>query len=296
MRRKVSSGKELVGAVSKSSKKQSSGNSRARFVSPLRYPGGKQKAVKQIFDLVPLSCSEYREPMVGGGSIFLYARSLDMAESYWINDQFNELVAFWKSNQDPEINARLMKELEELRKSFDNADQIKRYFLAKRAERIDDQYKQAFLFFFFNRVTFSGTTRAGGFSSQASQSRFTKSSIEKLKCLPEALKQTVVTQGDFEPVIKKPGKDVFIFLDPPYYNAKKLYGKNGALHAFDHERLSDCLKDSGHKFLMTYDDSKEIRDLYKWANISEWTLQYGMNNCSKNHTSKVGDEIFIRNY
>ena len=37
--------------------------------SPLRYPGGKSRAIKQILPIVP-SFDEYREPMVGGGSVF----------------------------------------------------------------------------------------------------------------------------------------------------------------------------------------------------------------------------------
>jgi DNA adenine methylase len=152
------------------------------------------------------------------------------------------------------------------------------------------------LFFFFNRVTFSGTTRAGGFSSQASLNRFTASAIERLTMLPEALQGTTITRGDFEKVILAPGDDVFIFLDPPYFTAKKLYGRNGSLHSFDHGRLAHVLKNTDHKFLITYDDCEDIRKLYGWANIQEWQLQYGMNNCNEKNTSKLGSELFISNY
>lgn len=41
--------------------------------SPLRFPGGKSRGLKQIIPLIP-DFEEYREPMVGGGSIFLYLR------------------------------------------------------------------------------------------------------------------------------------------------------------------------------------------------------------------------------
>lgn len=267
-----------------------------RYRSPLRYPGGKQKAVEQIFQMMPSSAAEYREPLVGGGSVYLQAKSIGFAKKYWINDKFSELIAFWKTVQDPMLCQRLRRELEELRCGFLSADEIKKYFLTARDEQPIDRYRQAFLFFFFNRVTFSGTTRAGGFSRAASLRRFTASSIERLARLPQALAGTQITNVDVEKVIRKAGKDVFIFLDPPYYTASKLYGQGGSLHAFDHEGLASCLKSSPHKFLITYDDCHEIRQLYSWAEIKPWSLQYGMNNCNLRRQSKVGAELFIYNY
>lgn len=234
--------------------------------------------------------------MVGGGSVFCHARSVGLAQTYWINDKFKELVSFWQTAKDPATCERLADDLERLRASFQSAEQIKEYFLRAREEVPDSAFREAFLFFFFNRVTFSGTTRAGGFSSAASLLRFTASSIERLRPLPAALDGVRITNEDFENVITAPGDDVFIFLDPPYFTATRLYGKNGSLHEFEHERLAEVLRKSPHRFLITYDDCAEIRQLYAWANISDWRLQYGMNNCNSENLSKVGAELFIRNY
>jgi DNA adenine methylase len=269
-----------------------------RFRSPLRYPGGKQRAIEQIARLFPESAREYREPLVGGGSVFFHARSSNFAEKYWINDKFSELFAFWRAVQDEETCARLMRDLEMLRLSFGNdPEKIKKYFLQARAEKTADRYRAALLFFFFNRVTFSGTTRAGGFSSAASLRRFTASSIERLAPLPQALADVQITNLDFEDVILKPGRGVFIFLDPPYFKASRLYGRGGILHDFDHVRLARILKAlPKHRFLITYDDCPEIRKLYRWANIQDWQLQYGMNNCNLKKESKIGSELFISNY
>ena len=79
-----------------------------------------------------------------------------------------------------------MTELLELHSGFIGSDEIKDYFLKAREESYISKFREAFLFFFFNRVTFSGTTRAGGFSSAASLQRFTRSSIFRLSVLPEA--------------------------------------------------------------------------------------------------------------
>lgn len=245
---------------------------------------------------MPKNATEYREPFVGGGSVYFYARSTAFAKSYWINDKFKELVSFWRAVQNPETCKQIQIELEEMRSRFSSSDEIKEFFITARKEEDLCEYREALLFFFFNRVTFSGTTRAGGFSKLASERRFTASSIERLTPMPNALRDTEITNLGFEKVIQKPGKDVFIFLDPPYFTASKLYGLGGSLHEFDHELLADCLRRSDHKFLITYDDCKEIRSLYDFAKIQSWSLQYGMNNCNANHTSKVGSEIFISNY
>lgn len=234
--------------------------------------------------------------MVGGGSVFFHARSINFAKSYWINDKFKELVSFWRAVQDRAQCARLIAELEALRRSFASAEEIKEFFLKAREESPTDLYREALLFFFFNRVTFSGTTRAGGFSASASLRRFTESSIERLRPMADALADVRITNDDFTEIIRKPGKNVFLFLDPPYYTASRLYGRNGSLHEFNHEQLAALLRNSKHHFLITYDDCDEIRRLYKWAKISRWQLQYGMNNCNADNLSKVGSEVFIRNY
>lgn len=266
------------------------------FRSPLRYPGGKQRAIENIAKMLPKSAEEFREPMVGGASVFFYARSTGLAKTYWINDKFKELVSFWKTVQDPTTCKRLVRDLEKLRSSFGSADEIKEYFLQSRKEVPKTVYREALLFFFFNRVTFSGTTRAGGFSASASLRRFTASSVDRLIPLPEALEDVTITNLDVDELIRHPGKDVFVFLDPPYFTATRLYGKNGSLHDFDHERLANLLKKTKHRFLITYDDCDEIRDLYSWANVKNWQLQYGMNNCNAQNLSKIGSELFIYNY
>ena len=39
------------------------------YKTPLRYPGGKSKAIKTLSQWYPKIISEYREPFIGGGSI-----------------------------------------------------------------------------------------------------------------------------------------------------------------------------------------------------------------------------------
>ncbi len=107
-----------------------------------------------------------------------------------------------------------------------------------------------------------------------------------------------ITNLDFEEVIKEKGKDVFIFLDPPYYSATKsaLYGKNGDMHKkFDHSRFAETMQSCKHKWLITYDDCEHIRELFKFANVMSWNLTYGMRNVTDS-SDQNGKELFISNY
>jgi DNA adenine methylase len=154
-------------------------------------------------------------------------------------------------------------------------------------------------FFVLNRITFSGTIESGGFSLESFYQRFTHSSIDRLEKLETILTADIkITNLDYSQILNMDGNDVFIFLDPPYFKAEKskLYGKRGNLHTgFDHLRFAEILKECPHQWLITYDDSPEIRDNFHWANILEWELQYGMNNYKQKKAEK-GKELFISNY
>ena len=66
--------------------------------SPLRYPGGKSRAVDLISTLVP-KFDEFREPFLGGGSIFIYLKQKFPNKTFWVNDLYLELFKFWEMSQ-----------------------------------------------------------------------------------------------------------------------------------------------------------------------------------------------------
>src|SRR6185436_19224268 len=128
--------------------------------------------------------------------------------------------------------------------------------------------------------SFSGTVDSGGYSEHAFQARFTHSSIKRLLSLEPLLQNVTITHLDYRSVIHESGEDTFVFLDPPYLAATKsrLYGRNGSLHtAFDHAEFAEEMMHCPHKWLITYDNSPEIRSNFTASNIYEWELQYGMN-------------------
>ena len=262
--------------------------------SPLRYPGGKSRAIKKILPLIPKDYKEFREPFVGGGSIFLAAKQ-EISEDalYVISDLNYDLYCFWKEAQ--ENMDGLVKEIELIKEGF--KDGRKLYHKLIEIEKMTD-FERAVRFFVLNRITFSGTVDSGGYSEDAFQNRFTKSSIERLKLLSKPLEGVNVYHGDYEDFVFQEGEDVFIFLDPPYLrqSKSKLYGKNGDLHtSFDHKKLANNMKNCKHKWLITLDDTPEIWEMFSFAYIYEWELQYGMNNYKKKNAKK-GKELFISNY
>ncbi|MCK6604594.1 MAG: DNA adenine methylase [Ignavibacteriaceae bacterium] len=263
------------------------------FKSPLRYPGGKSKAIPQIMPLVPYF-EEFREPFVGGGSVFIQLSQVHHSKLFWINDLYEPLYLFWSFCQTN--TQQLISQILEWKQEFAEGKELYTFLLENRNEF--DALKKAAAFFVFNRITFSGTTESGGYSEAAFKGRFTDSSIERVKSLSVLLNCVKITNLDYEYVVKSPGENVFIFLDPPYFSATKsaLYGKNGQLHkTFDHQRFANVMKDVKHKWLITYDDSDYIRDLFSFANIQPWDITYGMRNVSKNSNQK-GKELFISNF
>ena len=271
--------------------------------SPLRYPGGKSRALKQILPHIPVNISEFREPFVGGGSVFFAIRSLFASgiQSYWINDLNYDLYCFWKQTRDN--GSSLVEALTDTHANTTNGRTLfeelttSKDLLNQDREQLSE-FERAVRFFVLNRITFSGVVDSGGYSQSAYEKRFTNSSIERVKKVCSYLSGVKITNEDYTQVLFHDGDDVFIFLDPPYWKAteSKLYGVRGELHtAFDHVQFAENMSKCRHKWLITYDDSPVIRELFNFADIHEWTLQYGLNNYRKT-TAARGNELFIKNY
>ncbi len=264
--------------------------------SPLRYPGGKSKAINSILPHIPVNIKEFREPFIGGGSVFLAVKQTYslLTSNYWINDLNYDLYCFWKYAQNR--NQALVNKIGQVKADFLEGKELYHYFTQN--SNLNTEFERAVRFFILNRITFSGVVDSGGYSQTAFEQRFTLSSIERLSQLEEILRDVKITHGDYNLLLQESGEDVFIFLDPPYWKAtkSKLYGVRGNLHTeFDHEQFAKNLQNCPHRWLITYDDSPKIRELFSFATILEWELQYGMNNYKQNSAAK-GQELLIKNY
>lgn len=232
---------------------------------------------------------------MGGGSFFIYLKQKYPNLKIWINDLNSELYLFWKYTQiDAEELAREVLKIKRRRKNG------KRLFfeLLKVDVKSLTEFERAMRFFVLNRITFSGVVESGGYSQLAFEARFTESSIERLAQMGKIMEGVRITQLDYRGLLTSGGREVFTYLDPPYFATTKsnLYGKKGILHkSFSHTRFAEDMKKCRHTWLITYDDVSNIRENFSSANISEWELQYGMNNYKQSKAEK-GSELFITNY
>lgn len=267
--------------------------------SPLRYPGGKSRAVSKIVKFLPKDILEYREPFVGGGSLFIYMKQKYPDIKIKINDKNKDVYCFWKVVRDN--NDNLIKGIKEIKKNCKDGRELF-YNLRDqlRYNKISD-FERAVNFFILNRISFSGLTTSGGYSKEAFKKRFTSSSIQRVEMLKEIMKDVIITHGDYSNLLNGIKEDVLIYLDPPYFSSEKskLYGKNGDLHSnFDHQTFKENVLACKHNILITYDNSNLIKKMYKEIkdfNLFPLNFQYGMNNICKGRIPK-SKEIVIINY
>lgn len=266
------------------------------YLSPLRYPGSKGKVLNLILPYINQAkkyCTEYREPFIGGGSIFLNSPGW---EEYWINDIDINISTFFLVVRDkPEI---LCKMINEVQPTIDNWNKI-------RYSNPTVDYEIAFRTLFLNRTNYSGILKArpiGGFkqkSEYAISCRWNPETLTKrIMFLSSKLKNVKITCQDFFFVISKPSnKRGFLVLDPPYYKkGNGLY--NESMNHFDHERLRDLLATTQHLFLLTYDNCKEVRKLYSdIPNLYFWERSWKYTTSTVTSGQReYGEELFISNF
>lgn len=242
--------------------------------SPLRYPGGKSRAVSIISKYIPKDTTQLCSPFFGGGSLELAcAQNGIRVHGY---DSFGPLVDFWQFLlTNPKKLAVNVEKFLPLKKE-------KFYELQKIQLESKNKLERATMFFVLNRTSFSGSTLSGGMASGGPHNnpRFTKSSIDKLRKFK--IKNLTIQQADFKKSIPR-HKNALLYLDPPYLIQSKLYGKKGDLHKnFDHAGLARILK-KRNSWILSYNNSKEIHELYSDYIILYPDWKYGM---SRNKSSR----------
>lgn len=246
--------------------------------TPCRWPGGKSRVAGLLVDSFP-PCTEYIEPMVGGGSVFIQFIQRYPGIPVTISDLNPDLMAFWITLRDSGDNlCSLLEDMEE--RTRGDLEARTALYQKYKAATPASPFGRAVRFYLLNCMSFSGTTEAGGFSRSAALDRFTPGKIRNLWRLVPLLKDVQMHCDHWQDLaaffIGRP--DVLVFLDPPYVSASKLYGKNGSLHAFDHEALAVYLEHVWEgRAVLTYDDTPYVRSLYEHiADITTFEIRYGM--------------------
>ena len=253
--------------------------------SVLRYPGGKYRARKILYNETPKQVSTVLAPFLGGGSFELYLTSNNIEVIG--TDNFCELMVFWEVllSRPQELYDYIKQYLNKVDKKTFNS--LKDNIINK---KYDNNIELAGNFFIVNRCSFSGATLSGGYSRDSSVNRFNMSSIEKVRDFDNKLLST--TCLDYRESVKNYHNVDFIFLDPPYFLEKSnLYGVKGKNHKdFDHIDFFETMKNVDTKFMITYNKNNDIEKLWKDFNIIDTNWKYGMNK------SKKSSEIIIKNF
>ena len=268
--------------------------------SPLRYPGGKSRAVAIIASqyIIPnINISKNRNicsPFFGGGSIEIHLAKLGY--HVYGYDAFTPLVDFWQvllKNPNKLANATKKK----LKVSPTNFDKIQKDFRNKYGKY--SKITNATKFYLLNRTSYSGTTLSGGMAIDNDKSnhweqinpRFNPNSIERLRNF--SVKNLTVNKLDFRRSILK-HKDAFVYADPPYYiGKKKLYGNLGDMQfkQKDHEDLARILK-KRKRWVLSYNNTPEVRKLYRDFRKIKLRWSYGMSGV-ESRKEKHSNELLI---
>lgn len=261
--------------------------------SPLRYPGGKNCIFSFVSNLIAendlLGC-KYIEPYAGGAGLALRLLYEEYAESIVIND-INPLVhAFWTvcvTDSD-----RLIKWIEKTPITVATWQQCKEIVRQKNNE---DLFEMASSFFFLNRTNVSGVINGGiiGGLNQTGKykinARFNKPAlISRIKKIARFASRIEVTNRDGIELIKRfisPVDKIFLYLDPPYYEK----GSDLYLNAYkedDHRNLSKHVRQLSTPWLLSYDHTSFITNLYEPFEKRAYKLQHSTSN-------KTGDEVLI---
>lgn len=264
--------------------------------SPLRYPGGKSAIAPVISYAISengLKGCTYIEPFAGGASVALNLLMTGAAERIVINDADKAVYSFWRSIiESPKWFIEKIKStpvtIDEWRVQRAVFQQSKKY-----------SKELGFAMFFLNRTNRSGILTAGpigGYDQTGNYKidcRFNKESlIKKIDDISKYRRKIRVYNQDISvflrrylPLLSDEG-DVFIYFDPPYYEkGQRLY-----LNHFsntEHEQLSNVISRIECKWIMTYDDKKEIEKLYSAFETCRFSINYSLSN------KKKGGELMI---
>ena len=272
--------------------------------TPLRYPGGKSRAIKFLCQHFPERVSSYREPFVGGGSMAIYITKNMPWVPVWVNDAHYPLYAFWKTLQ--QQGSRLAMDLLKVKTSTYNSidDQKQMFNDAKSHIVTGDEYTVGLCYFILNKCSFSGLTESSSFSKQAYHGNFTLNNIKNLVHYAHLIKDWKITNLDYKHICRAQlfgGGDIegdFVFLDPPYDIKTFLYGKDGDKHrGFNHDKFAEEIKKMNAKLMITYNANTKITDLFDSFTLMEWDLSYTMRSTGTyRQDQKQRKELLITNY
>ncbi|WP_028301539.1 DNA adenine methylase [Oceanospirillum beijerinckii] len=262
--------------------------------TPLRYPGGKSQLTPLIIELMQannLLAGEYAEPFSGGAGIAINLLLKGHVNHIYLNDFDEAIYAFWYSVIN--FSEALCELIEKTDITMDEWHRQKSILFSD----TPDLLEKGFAALFLNRTNRSGILKAGviGGLKQAGSykldCRFTKPTlIKKIQRITEHRDSITLTQLDALEFIKcilpTSSKNTLINLDPPYFKrGQELY--TNAYSRNDHQELAKAVQAIDRSWMVTYDYTPEIRELYQQYPMYSNKLNYSA------QTKRIGTELLI---
>jgi DNA adenine methylase len=266
---------------------------KSKYESPLRYPGGKVCIYPFISNLLyenNLIGTEYAEPYAGGAGLALKLLFNEYVSEIHINDLDKSIYVLWKNFRDN--NVRFCDWVEDVKINIENWEYFK--FIQQNPRDFDD-FELAKSTFYLNRTNVSGVIKGGVIGGKDQKGkykidvRFNKNDLIKRIHRISAFKERInISNMDGISFIRKMNKkvgDVFIYLDPPYFQkGADLY--MNFYNQKDHSKLAKNVDLIEKKWLVSYDNHEFILNLYQ----QQRKLIYKL---SQSTSNRIGDEILV---
>lgn len=243
----------------------------ANIISPLRYPGGKGKIFNFVKDILSLNnvSGNYVEPFAGGAGVGLKLLLHNCVEDIYLNDKDRSIYAFWYSilnYTDKFINKINIVDV--------TIEEFKKQQIVQKNKERADIFDLGFSTFFLNRTTRSGILKGGVIGGLKQNGKYLidvrfnkKNLINRIKEIAKYKEHIHIYNEDAIYFLKNrltelPRKNTFIYLDPPYYyKGHKLYMNYYTKE--DHLFLFKAIIKMKHYWMVSYDNSLEIRKIYE---------------------------------
>tara|TARA_B100000902_G_scaffold393943_1_gene449218 strand:+ start:201 stop:1034 length:834 start_codon:yes stop_codon:yes gene_type:complete len=272
-----------------------------KLKTPLRYPGGKSRAVKKIYPYLPdlFLYETYKECFLGGGSMAIWVTQQFPGVDVEVCDLYEPLINFWKELQ--KNGDRMVRTLTEAKQDHNDPDTARVLFDECKLiinQQSRSNHDRACAFYVVNKCSFSGLTEASSFSKQASNQNFSQSGIDRLSQFSELIQDWKIRHDSYESLLSVMD-NAFVYLDPPYDIKDNLYGRKGSMHkSFDHDDFAAKCNAARHDCLISYNSNQLVEDRFgdKWK-AGEFDLTYTMRSVGdymKNQTQRK--ELLLMNY
>lgn len=263
------------------SEKIKKGKSMKKYRYLINWIGGKRLLRKKIAPMIPENIQGYVEPFGGGAWVLFFKDKWAELEVY--NDLDSRLVNLFNVvKYHPCELARQMCYMLASREQFEQ--QIKQ-------EGITDIQRAAQFLYVINR-SFGAKGKTFG-TSKSSGIKSAYGIIERIEKIAKRLDKVLIENKSAFDLIKEYDREnMFFYLDPPYSKGEGY--QVCSTKDFEHKRLAEILKNIKGRFLLSYDDSDIIRELYRDFKIVEVSRENGINR--KNIKNKEYKELIIKNY